>query len=84
MLEINNLKKTFDNGSPALKGVNLKINKGEFVSILGPSGSGKTTLLRTINGLEKSSGGEIYFDDKIVNINTILDVQKNWNDFSRI
>ena len=36
MLEINNLKKTFDNGSPALKGVDLKINKGEFVSILGP------------------------------------------------
>ena len=76
MLEINNLKKTFDNGSPALRGVNLKINKGEFVSVLGPSGSGKTTLLRTINGLETSSGGEIYFDDKIVNINTIPDVQK--------
>ena len=36
MLEINDLKKTFENGSPALKGVNLKINKGEFVSILGP------------------------------------------------
>ena len=32
MLEINNLKKTFENGSPALKGVDLKINKGEFVS----------------------------------------------------
>ena len=57
MLEINNLKKTFENGSPALKGVDLKINKGEFVSILGPSGSGKTTLLRTINGLENSTGG---------------------------
>ena len=64
MLEINDLKKTFDNGSPALKGVNLKINKGEFVSILGPSGSGKTTLLRTINCLETSSGGEIFFDNK--------------------
>ena len=76
MLEINNLKKTFDNGSPALKGVNLKINKGEFVSILGPSGSGKTTLLRIINGLENPSGGEIYFDDKIVNINTIPDIKK--------
>ena len=76
MLEINNLKKTFDNGSPALKGVELKINKGEFVSILGPSGSGKTTLLRTINGLETSSGGEIYFDNKEVNKNNISEVQK--------
>ena len=76
MLEINDLKKTFENGSPALKGVNLKINKGEFVSILGPSGSGKTTLLRTINGLETSSGGEIYFDNKEVNNNNISEVQK--------
>ena len=75
MLEINNLKKTFNNGSPALKGVDLKIKKGEFVSILGPSGSGKTTLLRTINGLETSSGGEIYFDNKEVN-NNISEVQK--------
>ena len=76
MLEINNLKKTFENGSPALKGIDLKINKGEFVSILGPSGSGKTTLLRTINGLETSSGGEIYFDNKQVNNNNISEVQK--------
>ena len=76
MLEINNLKKTFENGSPALKGVDLKINKGEFVSILGPSGSGKTTLLRTINGLEASTGGEIYFDNKKVNNNNISEVQK--------
>jgi len=76
MLEINNLKKTFENGSPALKGVDLKINKGEFVSILGPSGSGKTTLLRTINGLETSTGGEIYFDNKKVNNSNISEVQK--------
>ena len=76
MLEINDLKKTFENGSPALKGVNLKINKGEFVSILGPSGSGKTTLLRTINGLETSSSGEIYFDNKKIDNNNILEVQK--------
>ena len=53
MLEIKNLKKTYDGGAEALRGVNLKIKKGEFISILGPSGSGKTTLLRSINGLEK-------------------------------
>ena len=76
MLEINNLKKTFENDSPALKGVDLKVNKGEFVSILGPSGSGKTTLLRTINGLETSSGGDIYFDNKKIDNNNILEVQK--------
>ena len=76
MLEVNNLKKTFGNGSPALKGINLKINKGEFVSILGPSGSGKTTLLRSINGLETISGGEIYFDNKLVNNHNIPEVQK--------
>ena len=76
MLEINDLKKTFGNGSSALKGVNLKINKGEFVSILGPSGSGKTTLLRTINGLETISGGEIYFDNKKVDSSSIREVQK--------
>jgi|TARA_B100001093_G_C26745765_1_gene978778 phosphonate transport system ATP-binding protein len=76
MLEIKELKKTFSNGSSALKGVNLKINKGEFVSILGPSGSGKTTLLRTINGLETISDGEIYFDNKKVNSKSIKEVQK--------
>jgi phosphonate transport system ATP-binding protein len=76
MLEVNNLKKTFDNGSPALKGINLKIKKGEFVSILGPSGSGKTTLLRIINGLETITGGEIYFDKILVNEKSIQKVQK--------
>jgi len=75
MLEINNLTKTFSNGTPALKGINLKINKGEFVSILGRSGSGKTTLLRSINGLETTSSGEIYLDNKQVNFDTINEVQ---------
>jgi len=76
MLKISNLKKTFVNGSPALKGVDLKIKKGEFVSILGPSGSGKTTLLRAINGLETLSDGEIYFDNKKIDNNNLSEVQK--------
>ena len=64
MLEINDLKKTFENGSPALKGVNLKINKGEFVSILGPSGSGKTTLLNIAATLDIPDKGSVIINNK--------------------
>lgn len=51
MLEIRTIKKSFD-GQEILKGVDIKVGKGEVVTILGPSGSGKTTLLRCINFLE--------------------------------
>ena len=76
MLEINNLKKTFENGTEALKGVNLKVKKGEFLSILGPSGSGKTTLLRSINGLENIEKGNIFFDKEQVDKTYLPAVQK--------
>jgi len=76
MLEINNLRKTFAGGTRALKGVDLKVSKGEFVSILGPSGSGKTTLLRSINGLENIDNGEIFFDSEKINKIYLQEVQK--------
>ena len=76
MLEIKNLKKTFDSGTEALTDVNLKVKKGEFLSILGPRGSGKTTLLRSINGLESIDSGKIFFDNEKINNNNLFEVQK--------
>lgn len=61
LLEIQDLTKRYDQIS-ALKGISLKINRGEVVVILGPSGCGKSTLLRCINGLESVESGKILLD----------------------
>ena len=47
-----------------LKNINLKINKGELVSLTGPSGSGKSTLLHIIALLDKPNSGEVFFKNK--------------------
>jgi putative ABC transport system ATP-binding protein len=47
---------------PALQGVNLEIERSQFVAVLGPSGSGKTTLLNIIGTLDKPTGGKVYID----------------------
>ncbi|MDD5843394.1 MAG: amino acid ABC transporter ATP-binding protein [Solobacterium sp.] len=61
MIELRNLRKSFDS-LEVLKDINLKIDKGDVISILGSSGSGKTTCLRCMNFLEKSDGGTLVFD----------------------
>ena len=61
MLEIKNLKKSFGK-KQVLKGINLKVKKGEIVGIIGPSGCGKSTLLRCINLLETPTSGQIIFE----------------------
>ncbi|MHA2298951.1 MAG: ABC transporter ATP-binding protein [Candidatus Hodarchaeales archaeon] len=52
---------------PALRGLDLKVKKGELVSIIGPSGAGKTTLMRIISAFDQCSSGEIWFDGQLVN-----------------
>jgi len=60
IIKIKGLKKSYDNGKiKALNGINLEINKGEFVSIIGPSGSGKSTLLNMIGALDRADEGSI-------------------------
>lgn len=60
IIKIKDLEKRYDEGKiTALSGLNLKIKKGEFVSIMGPSGSGKSTLLNMIGALDTADSGRI-------------------------
>ena len=63
MLEVRNVKKAFD-GNQVLKGIDLKVSRGDVIAILGPSGSGKTTLLRCINFLERADEGTLTLDGR--------------------
>lgn len=67
MIEVIDVYKSFGKDE-VLKGVTLKITKGEIAVILGPSGSGKTTILRCINFLEKADCGELIIGDIHVNL----------------
>ncbi|MCH7979290.1 MAG: ABC transporter ATP-binding protein [Acidobacteria bacterium] len=65
MIQVENLRKIYRLGSvdvPALRGVNLSVKEGEFVSIVGPSGCGKSTLLYVIGGLTAPTSGRVLLD----------------------
>ncbi|MGO1044820.1 ABC transporter ATP-binding protein [Clostridioides difficile] len=66
ILETNNLKKYYGKGEnivKALDGINISINRGEFVAIVGTSGSGKSTLLHMIGGLDRTSDGKVIVEN---------------------
>lgn len=67
LIIVDDIHKSFLMGKeavPALRGVSLEIDEGEFVCLMGPSGSGKTTLLNIIGGLDEPSRGHVMIDDE--------------------
>jgi putative ABC transport system ATP-binding protein len=76
VVEAVELKKTYMLGKipvDALRGINLKVERGEFLSILGPSGSGKSTLLNLVGALDKPTSGKLAIDG--VDVSTLNDNQ---------
>jgi len=74
MIELKNITKVYKTGeveTVALKNINLKIEKGEFVAIMGPSGSGKSTLMHIIGLLDRPTDGEYFLDG--INVNKLND-----------
>lgn len=82
VVEAINLEKTYLLGRipvEALRGVNLKVESGEFISILGPSGSGKSTLLNLVGALDKPTAGRLLVDGidlSTLNDNQLADVRR--------
>ena len=68
MIRLENIHKTYYNGAPlhVLKGINLTVEKGEFISIMGASGSGKSTLLNILGILDNYDSGEYYLNNVLI------------------
>jgi putative ABC transport system ATP-binding protein len=82
LIELKNISKIYNTAgveTVALKDVDLKIQKGEYVSIMGPSGSGKSTLLQILGCLDNFTTGEYFFENKNLNSYTDEDFAKMRN-----
>ena len=62
LLEVQHIRKEFQNRTHVLSGVSFSVDRGEFVSVIGPSGAGKTTLFRILNGSIRCDGGAVVVD----------------------
>jgi NitT/TauT family transport system ATP-binding protein len=64
-LAVSHLSKSFGE-LEVLRGINLAVERGEFIALVGPSGCGKTTFLRIVAGLERATAGDVLLDDRLV------------------
>uniref|UniRef100_UPI00262AA617 ATP-binding cassette domain-containing protein n=1 Tax=uncultured Fretibacterium sp. TaxID=1678694 RepID=UPI00262AA617 len=62
VIEVQDMQYAYPDGTLALKGISLKIGRGEFVALLGQNGAGKTTFAKTLNGLLKPVSGYVKVD----------------------
>ena len=76
LLKVNELRKTYATGFEALKGISLKVNKGEILALLGPNGAGKTSLISTICGITNPSSGSVFIDG--------YDISKNFREARKL
>lgn len=76
MIDVRDVHFTYPSGTQALKGVNLKIEDGEFVAIMGENGAGKTTLIKQLNGIFKPSNGQVSIDGVDTRDSTIAEISK--------
>ena len=71
MIHLKDVNYEYPDGTIALKNVNLRIKKGEFLAIMGQNGAGKTTLIRLLNGLLRPTTGTVYFNQQDISNQTI-------------
>lgn len=64
LVTLTGVNKVYDNGSQALRNINLQVKRGDFLFVTGPSGAGKSTLLKLLYGQERATSGDILVDDQ--------------------
>lgn len=76
VIETVDLEHEYDSGVKALKGINFKIYKGEFIGIIGQNGSGKSTMVKHLNGLLKPTSGKVYVNGEDTTKSSIVSIAK--------
>ncbi len=76
LIIIKDVRYSYDDGTEAIKGINLNVYGSEIIGIMGQNGAGKTTLIRTLNGLIRPSSGIIYINGENIEVKTIAQLSQ--------